>query len=50
MHTLLQAAVDSTQYKLGYKLGQWIPFVLLGVALTVMIVMIRKKNRGNDVP
>jgi hypothetical protein len=50
MHTLLQAAVDSTQYKLGYKIGQWIPFVLLGIALTVMILVIWKKNKGKGTP
>jgi hypothetical protein len=47
MRRLLQAAVDSTQYKLGYKIGVWIPFILLGIALTVMILVIRKKNKGN---
>ena len=49
MHTLLQAAVDSAQYKVGYKIGQWTPFLILGIALTVMILVLRKKNKGKGI-
>lgn len=41
---LLQAAADSTAYKLGYKVGSWLPFVLLALLLTVMILSIRKRR------
>jgi hypothetical protein len=35
---------------MGYKIGGWIPFILLGIALTVMILVIRKKNKGSGMP
>lgn len=41
---LLQAAADSSAYKLGYKIGSWLPFVLLALLLTVMILSIRKRR------
>jgi hypothetical protein len=50
MFKLLQSAADSAGYQLGYRIGQWIPFVVLGIALTVMILMLRKKNKGKDMP
>jgi hypothetical protein len=41
---LLQAAADSTAYKLGYKVGSWLPFILLALLLTVMILALRKRR------
>jgi hypothetical protein len=40
----LQAAADSASYKIGYAVGSWLPFVLLGVLLTVMILALRKRQ------
>jgi hypothetical protein len=41
---LLQAAADSSAYKLGYNIGSWLPFVLLGLVLTAMILSLRKRR------
>jgi hypothetical protein len=41
---LLQAATDSAAYKIGYTVGSWLPFVLLAVLLTVMILSLRKRR------
>jgi hypothetical protein len=42
---LLQAIADSAEYKLGYSVGSWLPFILLGIGLTIMILMLRKKKK-----
>jgi hypothetical protein len=47
---LVQHIVDSTGYKIGYSIGGWIPFLLLGIALTIMILQLRKKNRKEQQP
>lgn len=41
----LQAVADSASYKIGYSVGSWLPFVLLGIGLTIMILMLRKKKK-----
>jgi cytochrome bd-type quinol oxidase subunit 1 len=43
----LQALADSSAYKFGYSVGTWLPFVLLGIGLTIMIMVLRKKNKMN---
>ncbi|MCU0380411.1 MAG: hypothetical protein MUE58_04385 [Chitinophagaceae bacterium] len=40
----LQAAADSAAYKIGYTVGSWLPFILLGIMLTVMILALRKRR------
>ena len=35
---------DSTAYKLGYQVGSWLPFALLGIVLTVIILVLRKRR------
>jgi hypothetical protein len=47
---LLQHIIDSAQYKTGQAIGGWIPFLLLGIALTIMILQLRKKNRKEQQP
>jgi hypothetical protein len=47
---LLQHVTDSTGYKIGYTIGGWIPFLLLGIVLTIMIVQLRKKNKRGQQP
>jgi len=38
--------VDSSQYKIGYLLGSWIPFFVLGLLITVMVIRIwQKRNK-----
>jgi hypothetical protein len=41
----LQAIADSAEYKIGYTVGSWLPFILLGIGLTIMILMLRKKKK-----
>jgi ATP/ADP translocase len=41
----LQAVADSTAYKIGYSVGSWLPFILLGIGLTIMILLLRKKRK-----
>jgi hypothetical protein len=41
----LQAVTDSAAYKIGYSVGSWLPFILLGIGLTIMILMLRKKKK-----
>jgi preprotein translocase subunit YajC len=41
----LQALADSTAYKFGYSVGTWLPFVLLGIGLTIMIMVAQRKNK-----
>lgn len=41
----LQAVADSAAYKIGYSVGSWLPFVILGIGLTIMILMLRKKKK-----
>jgi hypothetical protein len=41
----LQAVADSAAYNIGYTVGSWLPFVLLGIGLTIMILMLRKKKK-----
>jgi hypothetical protein len=48
--TLLQHITDSAQYKIGYSIGGWIPFLLLGIALTLMVLQLRKRNRRDQQP
>jgi len=47
---LLQALKDSASYRIGYAIGGWVPFILLGIALTIMILQLRKKNRKEQQP
>jgi hypothetical protein len=42
---LLQAIADSSSYKIGYTVGSWLPFIILGIGLTIMIIMLRKKRK-----
>lgn len=42
---LIQVITDSSSYKIGYTIGSWLPFVLLGIGLTIMILMLRKKKK-----
>ena len=42
---LIQAIADSSTYKIGYTIGSWLPFILLGIGLTIMILMLRKKKK-----
>jgi hypothetical protein len=42
---LLQAIADSSSYKIGYIVGSWLPFIILGIGLTIMIIMLRKKKK-----
>jgi LPXTG-motif cell wall-anchored protein len=39
-----QAVTDSAQYKLGYSIGGWLPFVGLAILLTIMILMLRRRR------
>lgn len=45
MNFLLQAAADSSAYKIGYKVGSWLPFILLALILTVMIISLARRGR-----
>jgi hypothetical protein len=47
---LLQAVIDSSSYKTGQAIGGWIPFILLAIGLTIMILQLRKKNRREQQP
>ena len=42
---ILQALADRTSYKFGYSVGTWLPFVLLGIGLTIMIMVLRNKKK-----
>jgi hypothetical protein len=42
---LLQVIADSAEYKIGYTVGSWLPFIFLGIGLTIMILVLRKKKK-----
>lgn len=48
MKGLLQVVSDSASYKLGYQVGSWIPFALLAILLTIIILVLRKRRSGSS--
>ncbi len=35
--------IHDTGYSIGYAIGEWFPFILLGVIATIIIINKRKK-------
>jgi hypothetical protein len=48
MRFLLQAAADSSAYKIGYQLGSWLPFAILALILTAMIVSLARRRGKSE--
>ncbi|MCB0620832.1 MAG: hypothetical protein KDC43_16460 [Saprospiraceae bacterium] len=48
MELFLQADTSSLGYQIGYRIGSWLPFVLLAILLFFMIRSIRRQQKKGN--